>query len=84
MFRVSSKAQKEVVIQNKRTVTGSLNFRENYTLYYEKNAKQFYNIGGLYMSIGTIGAAIAIIGMTVLLELNKKDYEEKKKAFENE
>ena len=36
------------------------------------------------MSIGTIGAAIAIIGMTVLLELNKKDYEEKKKAFENE
>lgn len=36
------------------------------------------------MSLGTIGAGIAIIAFSAYLELVNKEYEKKKEAFENE
>lgn len=36
------------------------------------------------MTLSNIAIGIIIIGASVLLELNSKDYEEQRKAFENE
>lgn len=36
------------------------------------------------MTLGTIGAGIAIVALTALLELMDKDYEKEKEVFESE